>query len=298
MKLYYFFFLGFFSSIIFGQNIPNTKKGFITLTSNQTYQFTDLKFENNQISFINVKTKTAYYYLLNTVKLITDEEKAIIYQSALYIEEQRKKIEEPKEEPNDGLYRANYPEGIYYTVDDFLKKIPNETTKVDARELIGFDKELLDSIEDNCFFYYQNSDSKVKKVFAISYKGHLYFQTRAILSNRNKDDNAQTNDFPNSFVRVKNGGENYLYLETRLVNKWAQGFAYGGVGGTSGYYLATDMTHTKGIIWDFKNKEFNIFKNCKDYNRFIEKIHPGSIQKCENQQPDIEAIRKTIEIIK
>ncbi|WP_290820133.1 hypothetical protein [Flavobacterium sp.] len=58
------------------------------------------------------------------------------------------------------------------------------------------------------------------------------------------------------------------------------------------------MSHTKGIIWDFKNKEFNIFKNCKDYNRFIEKIHTESIQKCENQQPDITEIRKTIDIIK
>lgn len=82
-----------------------------------------------------------------------------------------------------------------------------------------------------------------------------------------------------------------------LANIWAQGAAFG-LGGASSYTLAQEMINKKGIVWDFKNKEFNIFKSCKDYNRFIEKIHPESVQKCENQQPDIIEIRKTIDIIK
>jgi len=61
MKLKIIYLLLFFSSVVFGQEIPFTKKGFITLTTNQTYEFTNLKHENNQISFINVKSKSSFF---------------------------------------------------------------------------------------------------------------------------------------------------------------------------------------------------------------------------------------------
>ena len=58
------------------------------------------------------------------------------------------------------------------------------------------------------------------------------------------------------------------------------------------------MHNMKGIVWDVKNKEFNIFKNCKDYNEFIKAIYPEGVQSCEQHQPDITRIREVIEKIK
>lgn len=298
LKLIYLFL--FFSSVILGQEIPETKKGFITLTTNQKYEFTNLKSVNNQVVFINVATKSEFIYFKNAVKLIVDEQENVVYKSQQFEEEERIKKEKGlTEKPKEILFKANYPEGIYYTKEDFIKKTPNENPKIFAKDLTDYEDEELESIEDHCYFYYKVSEKKIKKVFAISYKGYLYFQIKAVIaiSNRNKNDNAQTNDLPHSFTRVIKGGDNYFYAEMDLANIWAQGTAIG-VGGASGYILSKEMINKKGIVWDFKNKEFNIFKNCKDYNRFIEKVHPESVQKCENQQPDITEIRKTIDIIK
>lgn len=283
---------------VFAQEIPDTKKGFITLSTNQKYEFTNLKIVNNQVIFINVATKSEFIYFKNAVKLIVDEQENVVYKSLQYEEEEKRKKEKGlTEKPKEILFKANYPDGIYYTKEDFINKTPNENPKIFAKDLTDDEDEVLESIEDVCYFYYKESDKKVKKVFAVSYKGYLYFQLKAILANRNKNDNAQTSDFPHCFARVIKGGNNYFYSEIDLANFWAQGAAFS-FGGPSGYTLAQDMITKKGIVWDFKNKEFNIFKNCKDYNRFVEKIHPENILKCDTQQPDIEAIRKTIDIIK
>lgn len=300
MKLNFILLFFFFCTIILGQEIPETKKGFITLTTNQKYEFTNLKVVNNQVIFINVATKSEFIYFKNAVKLVVDEQENVVYKSQQYEEEEKRKKEKGlTEKPKEILFKSNYPDGIYYTKEDFINKTPNENPKIFAKDLTDYEDEELESIEDHCYFYYKVSEKKIKKVFAISYKGYLYFQIKAVIaiSNRNKNDNAQTNDLPHSFTRVIKGGDNYFYAEMDLANIWAQGTAIG-VGGASGYILSKEMVNKKGIVWDFKNKEFNIFKNCKDYNRFIEKVHPESVQKCENQQPDIVAIRKTIDLIK
>lgn len=198
----------------------------------------------------------------------------------------------------DSLFKPNYPEGIYRTKEDFIKKIPFQKVEIIPKGLIGFTKPILNTITHNCFFYYSFSDEKIEDVFAVSYKGHLYFQISAILSNRNKTDRAQTNNFPNGFVRVILGGENYFYTEAELANAWAQGFAYGGIGGAIGGALASKMIYGKGLVWDFKNNEFNIFKNCEDYNNFIKDKYKEGIQTCKENQPDVLKIRIDLDKIK
>jgi|SRR5690554_1442977 len=197
---------------------------------------------------------------------------------------------------SDTLFRANYPEGIYYTKEDFINKRADNSKAIQMRD---FDQQILKEAIHNPFFYFSESNKKIKNVFAISYKGHLFFQVKAILKNRNKKDRAQENKNPNSFVRVIIGGENYLYTEVNLANKWAQGAYYGGVGGTAGSILANDLINGKGMIWDFKNQEFNIFKSCKDYNDFIFELALfDDIQECKKHQPDIFKVREAMEKIK
>ncbi|ADY50655.1 hypothetical protein Pedsa_0067 [Pseudopedobacter saltans DSM 12145] len=156
---------------------------------------------------------------------------------------------------------------------------------------------MLDSVESVCFFYYEDTDKRLTKPFAISHKGALYFQIAAILSNRNKADKSQTSNTPNTYSKVLMGGNNFLYTEVELANAWAQGTGYG-IGGVAGGIMAANAIKGKGVVWDIQNSEFNIFKNCKDYNIFIaDKLIDGT-QNCKNNQPDMIAVREAIYKIK
>jgi len=70
------------------------------------------------------------------------------------------------------------------------------------------------------------------------------------------------------------------------------------MGGVAGGVIASNAIKGKGIVWDFKNEEFNIFRSCKDYNDFIRDKYPEGVQECNSQQPDILQIRAAMEIIK
>ncbi len=198
-----------------------------------------------------------------------------------------------KEIKSDTLYKANYPEGIYLSKKEFMNRKPNSTELVVMK---GFNKKTVDSIIHNPYFYYSNNNKKVKKVFAISYKGHLYFQIKAILKNRNKTDRAQSTNFHNTFARVILGGKNYLYTEAELVNQWAYGTAMNF--GIAGGIIADELIESKGIVWDYENKEFNIFKSCKDYNRFITNKLPEGVQECDEHSPNLFEIREALDKIK
>lgn len=290
------------------------KKGFITLADNQRVAFNNLKLQNGKFVFMDSATGTEKELTIKEIKYVEDDRMSRVFtnksvetasdiqkaeeekQLAIQRKEQKEtadKLRIMKEEANT---LRLLPNGIYKTKEDFINKRISSTDEVVPKALYGFEKAVLTKIADDCFFYYKSTDDKVKNVFAISYKGHLYFQISAILDNRNKTDRAQSNDHPNSFVRVTSAGQNYYYLEADLVNGWAQGFAYNA--GAGGAALAQSLVNGKGIVWDIKNQEFNIFKNCKDYNDFIRDKYPQGIQECKNQQADILLVRDAIEKIK
>lgn len=264
------------------------RDGIITLTDAQMFGFSNMTIANDKASFINVATNVRISYPLTEVSLIEDNNQKIIYKG---VAPQLKPVANA---PKDTLYKPNYPEGIYKTKEDFINKKPS------SREfLLPVDRtwSLLQNIEHNCYFLVGEGD-KLKNVFAVSYKGNLYFQVNAILKHRNKTDRAQAYDVPHQFVRVISGGENYFYTEADLTNAWAQGLAYGAIGGTAGHIVAKSIVYGKGIVWDFRNKEFNIFKNCKDYNAFISQLYPQGVQECDGQQADIYLVRQAMEKIK
>jgi hypothetical protein len=288
-------------NIIFGQENTPVSKGVVTITTGQKINFIHLKFDGNMVSFTNIDTKAMAYYMIATIKSIVDEQGNFVpfYMGKTLIKTQKEETKlatKVLETPKDTLFKPDYPAGIYKTKEDFVNKKPSDVQPIVAKGLVGFTKPLLNSIEHNCFFYTDSSDEKIKNAFAVSFQGHLYFQINGILSNRNKTDRAQTNDFPNSFVRVIMGGDNYFYTEVALANQWAQGVAMNF--GIAGSVLASEMIYGKGVVWDFKNQEFNIFKNCEDYNDFIKDKNSDAIQTCENQQPDVSLIRKAIWKIK
>lgn len=283
-------------NIAAAQQKEPVSSGIITHSNGKMVGFSDLRFIDGKVLYYDISTRKNELVDLADVGLIMDDNQKTIYKGVI-------KKPEPKAADvtkpliaNDTLYKPDYPEGIYKTKEDFLARKPSYTEHLVPKAIVGTDY-YLNTIEDHVYFMKDN-DSRLKRVFAVSYKGYLYFRIGAILDNRNKTDRAQSNDFPQSFVRVVSGGNNYFYMEADLTNIWAQGFAYGGVGGTAGHYLAQSMIYKKGIVWDIKNAEFNIFKNCKDYNKFIQPLLPDAVQACKDQQADIIEIRKAIDRVK
>ena len=311
-----------FSSIVFLLTITYcnaqtflAQKGILTSATNEKIAFENIQIIGSDFQYIEPSTGEQKKLPIKTVKVIEDEKYKRVFTNRSIIvssEISSQGIVQEKTKPdfaNDSLIQAKklvvikdtisktgHPNGIYFTKADFINKVPNSNAEIVPKELVGWEKEELTGLPDECFFYLVSEDKRIKNVFAICYSGQLYFQTQAILDNRNKTDRAQTNHFTNGFTKVKIAGENYYYTEVSLANKWAQSFAY--TGGAAGGILASTLNDLKGIVWDVKNKEFNIFKNCKDYNAFIKELYPESVQECKNRQPDIYKVREAIEIIK
>ncbi|PZU90634.1 MAG: hypothetical protein DI529_02595 [Chryseobacterium sp.] len=284
----------FIFAFTFGQEKKNYKEGIITTSTNEIIAFKDLTWDKNgKAHYLNATNKEMEELFDNSIKNIEEVSESDPKFTSITGETFQPSSSNAGKE---NTAKTDYPEGIYTTKEDFIKKTPSKNQKLSKKGLIGFTKELVDDSVSECFFYDFNSDKKLKDVFAVVYHGSLYFNIAAILTNRNKTDRAQTSDFPNSFVKVLFGGDNYLYTEAALANVWAKGLAYNA--GAAGGVLAGTLNTGKGIVWDYKNQEFNIFKNCEDYNDFIKDKYPNGVQKCPKQQPDNIEVRKAIDIIK
>jgi hypothetical protein len=205
------------------------------------------------------------------------------------------------------LFESNgYPEGLYKTKEDFIAKKPSE-----VRQLLIEKIELIndtDSIIRRGYFLDKMTNKRIKKIFAVVYNGELYFSNWAILQNKNKNDKSLSPaSSMNAFVLVTLSGEKYLYAEAGLVNHWQVGISNGVAGGVGGLvgnelgkvidksYPSTTQFGT-GLIWDVKNEEFNIFRNCPDFNEFIENYPIEKID-CKNEIFDLKRVREIIQII-
>jgi hypothetical protein len=201
---------------------------------------------------------------------------------------------------------TRYPNGLYTTKEDFISKKPSEIRDLTIKEI-----ELVndtDSIIQRCYFSDAKTNKRIKKVFAISYDGNLYFSNWAILKNKNEEDKSLSPaSSMNAFVLVTIWGNKYLYSEAGLVNHWQSGLSggvAGGVGGLVGGALgaAVDGAFPEttqfgtGVVWDIEAKEFNVFRNCPDFNEFIDGFGIEQIE-CGNEPFELNRIREIIQTI-
>lgn len=294
----------------FAQINKDIKTGIITTVTNEKIAAKDIKWDKNgKASFLNASNKQMEDLYENSIKsLEPTEENTEIFTN---ITNEKPLDPSVKKVIDDGLYRPMLPEGIYVTKQEFIDKAPSQKKHLSKRGLYGFEKPVLEDADQICFFF-DEKESKLKNVFAVVQNGILYFNIKAILDikNRNKNDRAQDSDNPNSFARATIGGNNYYYSEINIGNVWAKGLALNSPLGaaiaspksgtitTDPYSNMTAMNAYKGIVWDSANQEFNIFKNCKDYNDFIKDKSPEDVQECTTNQPDNFRVRKAIEKIK
>lgn len=281
----------------FAQINKDIKTGIITTVTNEKIAATDITWDKNgKASFLNAANKQMEDLYENSIKSIDATDTS----SESFVNITKEKPLDPsvKKVVDDGLYRPMLPEGIYVTKQEFLDKTPSQKKNLSKRGLYGFEKPVLEDADQICFFF-DEKESKLKNVFAVVQNGILYFNIKAILDvkNRNKNDGSQDSDNPNSFARATMGGNNYYYSEINVGNVWTKGLGYG-IGGGVGSTIASSANDYKGVVWDSANQEFNIFKNCKDYNDFIKDKSPEDVQVCKTNQPDNLQVRKAIEKIK
>jgi hypothetical protein len=198
----------------------------------------------------------------------------------------------------DTIFKAYYPDGVYETREDFIKK-RSKNFPLTAKSILRRNSKKIiykNGTPLSCLFYYMETDERISNIFAICYHGELYFQVSAILEHVNKKDRFQDNDFGYNFVKVIIGGEHYFYTEAEMGDEFEMGLAMSA--GAAGSIASQSLAKQKGIVWDLYKREFNIFKNCKDYNEFIAPLYPEGVQECLKKQPDVFAIRKAIQMIK
>lgn len=279
-----------FNVLVFAQlERKDILSGEITLVNGYKIKFKDLTWKENKAYFHNV----------------TNEEDGELYEGMI------KSIEEMEVVPDEErtasakakIYRVDYPNGIYATMEEFLNKTPSSNPELKPQNPTdGYYRTQASELETSAFFVNAETKTRIRNVFAVVQNGILYFNIGQIIKNREKEDRGQHPDYPNLFVRVTNGGSNYLYAEALLGNNWGKAFAGIGsgilMGGYAGSAIGSSVNTIRGIIWDIQKKQFNIFKNCEDFNNFIKPISSEDVQECKGKHPDILKVRTAIDKIK
>ena len=202
--------------------------------------------------------------------------------------------------------KLDYSSGIYNTKEDFINKNVNPNIELEI-EKINLIIET-DSLIRRCFFFEKENHKKIKKAFAISFNGQLYFRVGAILKNRGENKESLSAPSKSAFVLVTKGGNQFLYCEAGLINPWSTGLSVGvsnGIGGMAGYvigeqiekaYPATTVFGT-GLVWDKEKNKFVVFSSCDKFNDFISGFNIDKLN-CERDFINLFEIREKIEIIK
>lgn len=191
---------------------------------------------------------------------------------------------------------SNYPEGIYKTKSDFLKKRPSSISGIYPQGIKKKEVKEDNQLDWDIFFFDSSTDKKLKNVFAVSYQGNLYFQYGSILAgkNRNKKDKDQTVSLLllSAFARVVLSGERYLYTELEIRSGWEE--ALSANMGLVGAAAMSNLDKLKGVVWDYRNSEFNIFRHCRDLNDFLTSHAASYSIECSDKKYDLEQLRRTM----
>ena len=185
----------------------------------------------------------------------------------------------------------NYPEGIYLSFEDFLTKKPANTQTVEMRDVMRPKQKVLDPTIDNCYFYYRRKNKRVKDAFAISYKGSLFIRIKEMRKYMVKKDRRQKIEFHDSFIRVVDQGQ-FLYMEGYFRKGGGLGLSIGA--GPVAVGSGGPREEMKGIVFNFEKQEFDIFRDCKDFNNFLLESTNRRPFKCDQKSVPLPVVRRII----
>lgn len=198
-----------------------------------------------------------------------------------------------QDDPQYELAPNYYPEGVYPTFESFLDVKPSRRKiRVEARDVFRPKIKIEDPFIDNCYFYDQRTNKRIKNIFAISHAGSLYIRAKSIheLLGDKKDRKLKV-DHKDSYFRVIEQGE-YLYLEGYFVKGGGIGFSIGG--GPISIGTGGPREEFRGIAFDFEKETFDIFRDCKDFNRFLALDYRALSFDCDNNDLPIDVVRDII----
>lgn len=175
------------------------------------------------------------------------------------------------------FFKNSFPEGVYETIDDFNKKQPTSTERIEAKE----DGEgVYNNPKDLMLFKYIDKKQLVKTPFAVVYNGDVYFNLKSINKLESKDMKVTIPVIMNRFIRIRYEDDNYFYSEFYPKKREAGSnvLMYGG--GALGALIATSaMSKTKPgksipfILLKGEDKFYQL-DNCLNFNEFLGgKIH-------------------------
>jgi len=266
IKTILLFFVGMVFSTSLAQENTNQRiaKGTIHTNVGSTVDFADLEYRNDKVYFSNLATSKRDSLMQSDITFVKVEvkgESTVATSSA----EEIKKVVKAKRATNVVL--DSIPDGVYDDIESFVNKTPNSHPELTSR-VTGSQSQF---DYGNTVYFYDVEDSKLRRKFAVKQNGKLYFSLRAIIDNAKKEeDGGMTTDLPNTFVKVIYNNDRFYYVEAEMESISSAlllGYATKAIAGTE---------RERGVVWDAKKHHFDIFRNCGNFNLFLEeqKIEP------------------------
>ena len=169
-----------------------------------------------------------------------------------------------------------YPSGIYATLEDFIMGVPSDTQTAFTIKVGS------DTISNR--FYDAATGDRLRKVFAVSHEGNLYFRMKDIIKNMAKEDQNQMKDDGDYHLKAIDISPKYIYFEDYFSSSAA---AFWG-----GAIASVASRRLKGLVYDQDSRKFNLFKNSKDFENYIGQHHPEFLAKIPNTDTEEEGSKR------
>ncbi len=162
-----------------------------------------------------------------------------------------------------------YPKGIYATYEDFAARKPSDTSTQFILKPSAH--------QDNVVRVFKNDHKKrLKRNFAVSDGQNLYVRIKQVSKKFTSRDRGQLKDDGNYCIKVEQLGPNYLYFEDYFTPSAAAFFG--------GIIAGSASRRLKGVVFDLKSLQFDLFRNAKDFKQFVKQNHPEKLPLIEAQE--------------
>jgi hypothetical protein len=184
-------------------------------------------------------------------------------------EQQEKSVSKTRRAANAVL--DSIPDGVYDSMESFISKTPDSNPELTTR-VVNYKEEY----NYGCIVYFYDTaeEDKIRRKFAVKWNGGVYFSLRGIIDEAREGDRNLTSGLPNTYVRVIFSNARYYYAEADLISDLASDLGRDTLG--SVIVAISGIDRMRGLVWDAKHHHFDIFRNCKDFNFFLDeqKLEP------------------------
>ncbi len=197
---------------------------------------------------------------------------------------------------------GSFPDGQYKSMDDFLNRKPTSNISCMVYFPEGAEDNPIppNQLENHVVFRQESDLKKMREYFAIVQNGNVYINQWWIfnLEEDKKDKRSPRNS--GNFIRVLKFGK-FMYLEGHFNSLKTRGYIVGhdedeekeknDAEGTS------HATRTFCIVFDIPKKDFDVFRNCEDFNHFLQTHNYNNYIRCDQKEFTLKNVRNIINSI-